>query len=143
MKKILYCCLISLILIISGCSVNSTKEEGLSGYTEISYTNLLEKIEAEENFPLVIGSSECSACANYEITMNRFITKHQVEVFLIDLSKLNDAEYNKLVVDISFSGTPTTVFYEEGKLTSYFNRINESASMSVVEAYFRNNGYIE
>lgn len=137
MRKILFSCLIILILAISGCSTK------LDGYTELSYNELIKKIENTETFPLVIGSSGCSACANYEITMNKFISDYQVEVFIIDLSKLSETEYDKLMVDISFNGTPTTVFYEEGKLTSYYNRIDGSESKGVIEDYFRNNGYIE
>lgn len=137
MKKILLSCLLILCLVISGCSLN------LDGYTEISYSKLMKKIENEETFPLVIGSSECSACANYEITMNSFISKNQVEVFMIDLSQLSDEDYNRLKTETSFSGTPTTVFYKDGKLTSFYNRIDGSESMSVVEDYFRSNGYIE
>lgn len=137
MKKILFCCLIFLTFIIGGCSTK------LSDYTQVSYEQLAKKIENRETFPLVIGSSECSACANYEITMSGFIEDYQVEIFMIDLSKLSDDEYNELKTATSFTGTPTTVFYKEGVLTSYFNRIDGSESRSVVETYFRNNGYIE
>lgn len=137
MKKILISGLLLFCLLISGCSLN------LDGYTEISYNKLMKKIENGETFPLVIGSSDCSACANYEITMNSFIKKNQVEVFMIDLLELSDEEYNNLKTETSFSGTPTTVFYKDGKLTSFYNRIDGSESMSAVEDYFRSNGYIE
>lgn len=137
MKKILLCFLIFFGLLVSGCSSK------FNGYTEISYNELMKKVANGETFPLVIGSSECSACANYQIVMEKFIRDYQVEVFEIDLTKLNDNEYNELMTATSFTGTPTTLFYEEGKLTSYFNRIGGSSSKSVVEDYFRNNGYIE
>lgn len=137
MKKVLICLVTILVLFISGCS------KKLEGYTEISYDELMKKQENGETFPLVIGSEECSACANYEITMNSFISKHQIEVFLIDLIKLEDSEYDKLKSEISFTGTPTTVFYKDGKLTSFFNRIDGSASKSTVESYFKNNNYIK
>lgn len=137
MKKLLLLGLIFFSLLISGCSTK------LDGYTKITYDQLTEKIGNAETFPLVIGSSECSACANYEITMNKFISDYQVEVFMIDLLQLKDEEYDKLMVDVNFDGTPTTVFYKDGKLTSFYNRIDGSKSKSVVEDYFRNNGYIE
>lgn len=137
MKRILFYCLIFLSFLISGCSTK------LSGYTQVSYEQLTKKIENGETFPLVIGSSECSACANFEITMSGFIENYQVEVFMIDLTQLSDDEYDELKTTVSFGGTPTTVFYKEGALTSYFNRIDGSETRSVVEAYFRNNGYIE
>lgn len=137
MKKVLIFLVTLLVIFISGCS------KKLEGYTEISYNELMKKKENGETFPLVIGSEECSACANYEITMNSFISRYQVEVFLIDLIKLEESDYNELKTEISFTGTPTTVFYEDGELTSFFNRIDGSASKSTVESYFKNNNYIK
>lgn len=137
MKKILICCLLCLGLMICGCSVKKDT------YTILSYEQLTKKIENKETFPLVIGSSECSACANYEITMQSFIREHNVEVFEIDLSEISDEQYDKLKLEISFTGTPTTVFYKDGELTSFYNRINGSVSKGVVEDYFKSNGYIK
>lgn len=137
MKKIIASILLVCCVIISGCTAK------LNGYTKISYNELLKKIENGETFPLVIGSSECSACANYEIVMNQFISKNQVEVYMIDIVLLSEDEYKKLKSDTSFSGTPTTVFYKDGELTSFYNRIDGSASMDEVKSYFRSNGYIE
>ncbi|MBE6138795.1 MAG: hypothetical protein E7173_03530 [Firmicutes bacterium] len=137
MKRLFICCIMLAALFIYGCSPK------LQDYTALTYEELLAKIENGETFPLVIGSKECGACANYKITMNSFIKEHQVEVFEIDLSTLEDEEYDKLKIDTSFNATPTTVFYKDGKLTSFYNRITSSVSKSVVEDYFRSNGYIE
>lgn len=137
MKKILIYCVLFLCLIVTGCSPK------LEEYTKISYDDFKKKIENKESFPLVVGSSECSACANYEITMQRFIRDYQVEVFIIDLTELDEEEYNELKTSISFTATPTTVFYEDGELTSYYNRINGSVTKNVIKDYFKNNGYIE
>ena len=92
---------------------------------------------------MVIASEGCTACENYAITMKAFIKEYQVEVFKIDLPKLEDEEYNQFKLETSFTGTPTTIFYKDGKLTSFYNRIDSSVSKSVVEDYFRSNGYIE
>lgn len=129
--------LFSTFLLFSGCS------KKLTGYIEISYNDFNNKKEAEDTFPLVIGSSSCSACAMYKPVMEQFISDYQVEVFYIDLSKLTDEEYNKLKTEISFSGTPTTVFYEQGKLTSYYDRIDEAVSIDKVKIKFSEKGYIK
>ena len=137
MKKLLICCLLFLGLIVTGCSSK------LDGYTKISYETFKRKIDNQETFPLVIGSSECSACANYEIIMERFIRDYQVEVFMIDLLELSDKAYDELKTNVSFTGTPTTVFYKDGQLTSYYNRIDGSVTKNVIKEYFKTNGYIE
>lgn len=139
MKKLIITVLIfiSTLLIFSGCN------KKLTGYTEISYNDLSNKKESGDTFSLVIGSSSCSACAMYKPVMEQFISDYQVEVFYIDLSKLNDEEYNKLKLEISFDGTPTTVFYEEGKLTSFYDRIDQAVSIDEVIIKFREKGYVK
>lgn len=139
MKKIVtvLLVLISTLLLFSGCN------KKLVGYTEISYNDFNNKKETGDTFPLVIGSTTCSACSMYKPVMEQFISDYQVEVFYIDLSKLTDDEYNKLKTEISFSGTPTTVFYEQGKLTSYYDRIDEAVSIDKVKTKFSEKGYIK
>lgn len=129
--------LISSMLIFSGCN------KKLTGYTEISYNEFNEKKEALDTFPFVIGSSSCSACAIYKPVMEQFISDYQVEVFYIDLSKLTDTEYSQMKAEITFDGTPTTVFYEKGKLTSFYDRIDEAVSIDKVKNKFKEKGYIE
>lgn len=138
MKKVicgLFIMVLSLVL-LSGCG------NRFNNYTSISFYEFNAKKENKESFPLVIGSSTCSACAKYKITMDEFIQKYQTEVFYIDISKLSDDEYSSLKTEISFDGTPTTVFYEEGKLTSYYNRLSGAEDIDTVINIFKDNGYL-
>lgn len=137
MKKIFMILMICLIVFCTACG------NKLKTYTVISYDEYLEKVDNDETFPLVIGSAECSACGMYEGTMEIFIEKYQVEVFFIDISKLSTEERVNLNTQINYDGTPTTVFIEEGNLTSYYNRIDGAVSLSSVENYFKINNYID
>lgn len=137
MKKIFILLMIPFLVWCTSCGKKITT------YTEINYQQYLDKIESKDSFPLVIGSEECSACAIYKVTMEMFIEKHQVEVFFIDISKLEKEDLQKLNSQISYDGTPTTVFIEEGNLTSYYNRIDGAKDLLVVEDRFRINKYID
>ena len=125
------------IVFLSGCGYK------LNDYTNISYNEFNIKKENKDSFPLVIGSSTCSACASYKVKMTQFIEENQIEVFYIDISKLEESEYNNLKTEISFTGTPTTVFYKEGKLTSYYNRLAGDEDMNIIKAIFKDNGYLK
>lgn len=138
MKKI---CLVLLASFVLFCGLSCGKK--LKTYTEINYVEYLEKINNNETFPLVIGSATCSACAVFKNTMDIFIKDYQVEVFFIDLSRVSEEEYNLLSSELTFDGTPTTVFIKDGKLTSYINRIDGAVRISNVKDIFRNNGYID
>lgn len=139
MKKviIILISICTLFLLITGCGTNK-----LNSYIEISYTEFVEKKQNGDTFPLVIGSSTCSACATYKVVMEKFIEDNQVEVFYIDLSNVSEEEYNKLKTEISFNSTPTTVAYKDGKLTSFYNRLNGAEDIDGVKKYMKKNNYI-
>lgn len=137
MKKMVMLLVVCLMVFCTACGSR------LKTYTVISYDDYVEKMNDDETFPLVIGSAECSACGMYKVTMETFIENNQVEVFLIDLSKLSDEERIKLYSQINYDGTPTTVFIEKGDLTSYYNRIDGAVNLSTIEDYFRRNNYID
>lgn len=139
MKKIIIVLLtlISSVILFSGCN------KKLIGYTEISYSEFNKLKEENKTFPLVIGSATCSACSIYKPVVEQFIIDYQVEVFYIDLSKLSDEDYGKLKAEITFDGTPTTVFYEDGKLTSFYDRITSAVSIDEVISKFKEKNYIK
>ena len=134
MKKFLVLILFVLIF-ISGCGKRTT-------YDEISYKEFKKLVAKKKTFPLVIGSSTCSACSMFKPTMEAFITKYNIDVKYIDISKLSEDESGEFSSVVGFKSTPTTIFYENGEQTSAYYRIVGSEDMNgVVEAYKRM-GYI-
>ncbi len=129
--------IVMILLLVVGCG-----NRRLSTYTEISYNDYVNMMDNGESFPLVIGSSTCSACSLFKGTMESFISKYQINVRYIDISKLSDDEYNMLKTEINFSSTPTTVFVENGKHTSVYYRIVGSQSLSNVVSAYSKMGYI-
>ena len=65
-------------------------------YTEISYEQLIEKLNNKDTFVLLIGSDTCSACANYEITMKKVMKDTKVEIFYVNLHTLLEEDYNEI-----------------------------------------------
>lgn len=116
---------------------------GKTTYDEISYSKLNEMIDDKENFILFIGSSTCSACAAYEITLNDIIKEYNVDVKYIDLSKLSHDDESSLVSEFPISGTPTTVFITNGEEEDTHNRIDGNAKKSKIVEKFKENGYIK
>lgn len=137
MKKIMFILVGFLLCFCLACG------KKLTTYTEINYEQYVQKLEDKETFSMVIGSATCKACAIFKGTMEKFIEKYQVEVFYIDISKLENEEYSTLKTQISFDGTPTTIFISNGEVTSFYNRIDGSAGLSTVTNAFKNNGYID
>ena len=110
---------------------------------EIDYDAYKEMINNKESFILFIGSDECSHCADYEITLNRVIKKYNVEVNYLNLLDMSDEQLNEFKSQISFTGTPTTIFIKNGEEDSHYNRIVGAVDYDEVVKKFEDNGYIE
>jgi len=138
MRKVLMFIILGVCsFVISGCSSK------YQGYQIITYDELHEMQENNETFPLVIGSSTCSACESYKVTMEAFIKKYDVKVYFIDLDELTDDEKQKFNLEVNFDSTPTTVFYKEGNITQSYNRLVGAANIQSVKQIFMQNGYVK
>lgn len=131
MKKILIIIISVCILpMLAGCLKRNTT------YEVITYSQLQEMEKGEKTFPLVIGSSTCSACSMYKVTMEAFIKKNNLLIYFIDLDELTDEEKEQLRVETNYESTPTTVFYENGKLLpSYVNLVGSVDTETITKAF--------
>lgn len=138
MRKVItvFFCIL-LVTIVSGCSSKKTT------YTTVSLDELNEKIDNKDSFVLTIGSSSCSHCANFQPKMETVIKVHQVEVFYIDVLKLKEKEYKDFLARLNFEGTPTTIFFKDGKETSMSNRIDGDKKIEVIEEKMKKAGFIK
>lgn len=109
MKKMLTIFIV--IVIVSLFTVGCTR----GSIDEISFSDYTKMMEEKDSFILFIGSKTCSHCAEYKITLEEVIEKYNVHFKYLDVSGLSETEYEQLTEQIQFSGTPTTVFIEEGK----------------------------
>ena len=135
MKKVVL--LISLLacFLFTGCN-NKT-------YDEISYDEYKNMVKTKETFVLYIGSSKCNHCRAYTETINRVIKDYDVDVKYINILDMTEKQYNEFKSQISFMGTPTTIFLKNGKEESHYNRIVGAQEYDKVVNKFKQNGYIE
>lgn len=107
MKKILLVLTAICSLFLAGCTKGSVDE--------ITFDDYQKMIKNKETFILFIGSHKCSHCAEFKITLESIIKKYRVHFKYIDVANLTDDQDKQLSKDITFKGTPTTVFIEKGK----------------------------
>ncbi len=109
MKKIKYIallCLISLTFIITGCKTKTLKQ--------IEYQELASKFKNEDTFVLYLGSSQCSHCMEFKPTLEKVIADKNLDVYYIDLAKVNEKQYSEITKKTGLEGTPTIVYVEKG-----------------------------
>lgn len=137
MKKLVLILLMAFIVFgLTGCG-------GPKTYEEISYTELKEKLNNNEEFILFIGAETCSACSAYKIGLNKVIEKYHVDIKYIDIDKISDTELADLKSLAYFSGTPTTVFIKNGAEDKDKKRIDGNVKYSKIVSVLEENGYIK
>lgn len=124
------------LFFISGCG----KEEYL---IELDRKGIQEKIENKEDFILVYSRKGCSHCAEYLPVLENVLTDYKVKGYYIDSEKFSkdDLKYVNSIANIS--GTPTTVFIEDGEETTVVNRIVGTANRKKIVETLKDRGYIE
>lgn len=142
MKKVLILFIGIITLFTVGC--------GHGSINEITYDEYKKMIENEESFILFIGSHDCSHCSDFKITLEKVIEKYKVTFNYIDIANLSNDDYNALKREIKFTGTPTTVFIEDGVDNSCNvftcdkeKRIDGAQDYDTVIARLKSKGYIK
>lgn len=132
MKKIV------LVLITLFCLVGCGKRT----YTELNYTELMNKLDNDDTFVLVMGSDTCSACAQYKITMEEVMKETKVEIFYLNLHALSEEDYSKIYSKFVVTSTPTTLFFKDGKETTTYDRVVGAANYNSIIGELKKHGYV-
>lgn len=136
MKKFLV--ILSFVLIfVTGCG---TKK--FTTYDEINFNDYKNLIDNKASFPLVIGRTGCSACELFKPTMEKFISKYNIDVKYVDISKLSEDDKNEFSSLVGFQSTPTTIFVHDGELVSYYHWIIGSETLNNVVNAYKREGFI-
>lgn len=89
--------------------------EGTPGFTEISYAEYEEKLNAEAPFLVVIINDGCGYCEMYEPIVEEVAEEYNLPIYYINLANLTSEEYSALSSSNTYLkknqwGTPTTLF---------------------------------
>ena len=95
----------------------------LSNVKVIKIDELKEKINNKESFILVITQDGCSHCHAYLPTINKVGKEYNITFYDISQTGLSQDNATFLKNVANTSGTPTTVFIEEGEEKSTLNRL--------------------
>ena len=135
MKKIIIVLLIIISsLIITGCSNDEVIKE-------ISYKELEEKINNKESFILELVQTGCSHCEEFSPRFKAILKTNNLKAYSLNLYNLTEEEIERFDNLTTVTGTPTVLFFEDGKETS--NKINGAVSNDKIKEKLKENGYIK
>jgi len=137
MKKILFLLLISLLL-LTGCDKN-TKGKLIT----LDYDELKEKIDNEETFILVVTRTDCSHCAIYLPRLEKVLKEYELTAYKIEVDTWKTSEKEDLSYICNVSGTPTTLFIENGEEKNTSSRLVGERTQEQIIKRFKAMGYIK
>lgn len=136
--KIIYS-IVAIILILSiaglvyaGITLNKKKTFEDNHLIELSFSELQEKIANKDSFILVITQTDCPHCAEYKPTLKSVLADYDIIAYEIDETKLNAEEFGRLKDIANTSGTPATIFIENGEEKSTSTRIIGAKKRDVI-----------
>ena len=126
-KKIKYLLIGILALILTGCSSSKV-------ITDIDYSKLEEMINNKESFILEVVQTGCSHCEEFSPRFKAVLKTNDEEAYSLNLYNMTDDELKKFnELTTSVSGTPTVLYFEDGKETSH--KINGAVSNEKIEEF--------
>ena len=133
--KLKYLVIGIIVLLIVGCGEKSS-------ITEIDYSTLKGLINDKQTFILEVIQTGCSHCEEFSPRLKKILKDNKITAYSINLYNLTskeEKEFNKLTTSVT--GTPTVLFFKDGKETS--NRIYGAVSDEKIVEHLKKGGYIK
>ena len=113
-----------------------------SYFKQLDINDFVNFIENKENFILVISQTLCSHCTNYKPKVEEIANNYKLIIYYIEYDLLSEDSKNIFNSYVDFSGTPTTLFYNNGE-ELFDNRISGNVSSDRLINILRTNNYIK
>lgn len=133
------------LVIILGIILFFTLKPTQNNIINISGTELLEKLKNKETFILIRTQDGCHHCEEYKPVLNRVLTENNINAYELNTTNLrNESDEIKNEIDKLFniSGTPTTIFINEGVEKTTINRLVGTTTYSNLKAKLTELGFI-
>ena len=122
--------------------------QGEVGFTEITYSEYEEKMNAKEPFLVVIVRDGCGYCEMYEPIVEEVANEYRLPIYYINMTNLNNDEYTALGTSNSYFkknqgkwGTPTTLFmYGNSVIDSIPGYVDKDEFVKFVKENFKVEG---
>ena len=143
---IIFLCLsvLAIGLLVYAATQLNTKHEDLDKHlVELTYSELDKKIKKKESFILVVTRTDCSHCATYKPVLKQVLKDYDLYAYEVAVDKFTEKEKAKFMDISNVTGTPTTVFIENGEETTTNNRIVGAVNSNRIINRLKSLGYIK
>ena len=111
---------------------------------EVNYDKLVDMVDNNDSFILVVSQSTCSHCATYKPKLIDISSEYGIDIYYINYDTEDEDTQKQFLKEFKLSGaTPTTMFIKDGKEASMLNRLEGDLAEDRVIQKFVKMGFIE
>ena len=135
--------LILIIIIISILLINNQNKK-TGELKQITYKQILQKVEKKEDFILIVSKSNCSHCMSYKPKVEIIAKDYNITVYYIDFDKEKEKDTDEFLKEFKLDGsTPMTLFIKDGKETSILKRLEGDVESNKIINRFKEMGFLK
>lgn len=143
MKKIFVILAVVIAALISLILIFSNKDDNHSYLKEINYEEYINMVNDNETFILYVKQTNCKHCTAFTPVFTKVLNKNKVLAYVINLTNMDDDSKETFLNELSISGTPTVLFFQEGVELGKFSRISGEKSAEYVTKKLKDLGFIK
>lgn len=137
-KKTIISLLFVLCFLVVGCGKTTNY------LNSITYKEFSNKISNKDSFVLEIVQTGCSNCTEFSPKFKSVLEENKVVAYSLNLTDLSQKDAEKFLKDYGVDGTPTVLFFKDGKETSTMNRLSgANVSKDTIKSKLKKNGFIK
>lgn len=129
-KGILFLTVIICCIFMTGCT------------RSITFDTFEKNIKNKESMIVEVVQDGCSHCEAFEPTFSSFMKENNLKYVKLNLTHVSDSNYEELSQKYGVTGTPTVLFFKDGKELSEY-RISGDQPKSALKETFKKAGYIK
>ncbi len=139
-KKIVFSLLFVLCFLLIGCENNSNE----TYLVDITYKEFNKKLDNKDSFVLEIVQTGCGNCAEFTPKFKNVLEKNKVVGYSLNITDMDQKDLSQFLKDYNVDGTPTVIFFKDGKETSAMDRLSgASVTKDVIESKLKKTGFIK
>ena len=149
MKKIIkfFSLFLVLVFLVVGCTtdskVNDKDDSSNEVLISVNYDELNKKLDNKDTFILEIVQDGCHNCTSFTPKFKKVLKEYDLVAYTLNISVIDENDSDTFLNEYKVDGTPTVIFFKDGKETSTLKRLVGNKNEDVIISKLKSNGYIE
>ena len=143
-NKVFIGIIILFIIIVASLLIINILNPKKGNLIALNYKQVQSKNKNKDSFILIASASTCSHCAEYKPKLIKIAKEYKINIYYIDYDLESSKDQKEFLSNNKLNGsTPITLFIQNGKQTSIFDRLEGDVSKEKVVEKLKKLGFIK